>query len=133
MDTHVCTTAWLRIIWTTLGLIPSLVGLMLFGGLGIVGSVIGGAPVAVPFIWVILSFLAALFVLLALPGLIAGWGLLTYQPWARILNIILSAFDLLNFPVGTALGVYSIWAMVHPETLELFEPGRLPSRYPAHF
>jgi hypothetical protein len=133
MDTHVRTVAWLRIIWSALGLIPSLIGLMLFGGLGIIASVIGGAPVAVPLIWVFLSFVGTMLVVMALPGLITGWGLLSYQPWARILNIILSAFDLLNFPVGTAFGVYSIWAMVQPETVEMFEPGRLRARYPQHF
>jgi hypothetical protein len=133
MDTHVRVSAWLRIIWSALGLIPALVFLLTFGGLGVVISILGGAPVAAPIFAVIGSFLALLVAITALPGLITGWGLLSYQPWARILNIVLGALDLFNFPVGTALGVYSIWAMLHPETVELFEPGRLPGRYPTHF
>ena len=35
--------------------------------------------------------------------------------------------------LGTALGAYSIWVMLQPETLDLFE-GRIRSeKYPAHF
>jgi hypothetical protein len=133
MDTHVRVAAWLRLIWSALGLIPALLFLLLFGGIGVVGSIIGGAPVAVPFIMVFFSFLALIFAITALPGLVTGWGLLAYQPWARILNIVLSAIDLFNFPVGTALGVYSIWVMVQPETVALFEGDRVPGRYPTHF
>src|SRR5438094_351143 len=102
MDSHVRVAAWLRIIWNGLGLVPALVFLLLFGGAGIVASVVSGAPIAAPLIWVIGSFLALLLAITALPGLITGWGLLTYQPWARILDIVLSAFDLFHFPVGTA-------------------------------
>jgi len=28
---------------------------------------------------------------------------------------------------------YSIWVMLQPETVELFEAGMPPRRYPAHF
>ena len=40
---------------------------------------------------------------LALPSLLAGYGLLREKNWGRILTIIVSFFNLLNFPLGTAL------------------------------
>ena len=54
-------------------------------------------------------------------GIIGGAGLFSYRPWARILVMIVSAMNCLNVPVGTAKGVYSIWVLMQPETIELFE------------
>ena len=55
-------------------------------------------------------------------GIIGGAGLFSFKPWARILVMIVSAINCLNVPVGTAKGVYSIWVLMQPETIELFEP-----------
>src|SRR5687768_1664164 len=106
MDTHVRLVAWMRILWSALALAPALLGLFVFGGIGVIASVISGAVVAVPILMVILSFLALVFSITALPGLVTGWGLIANQNWARYVNVALSAFDLFAFPVGTALGVY---------------------------
>ncbi len=54
-------------------------------------------------------------------GIIGGIGLFTYKSWARILIMIVSAINCLNIPIGTAKGVYSIWVLMQPETIELFE------------
>ncbi|WP_372773536.1 hypothetical protein [Mangrovibacterium sp.] len=56
----------------------------------------------------------------SIPGIIGAIGLLKFKEWGRILIIIISVINLLNFPIGTALGGYSIWALVQPETLSLF-------------
>ena len=53
-----------------------------------------------------------MLLVLGLPGIIAGAGLLKFRPWARILGIIISALDLIHFPFGTALGVYGLWALL---------------------
>jgi hypothetical protein len=58
--------------------------------------------------------------LLSLPGLIAGIGLVKFRPWARILGIVISALDLLSVPFGTALGVYGLWVLLSTETEALF-------------
>ena len=54
-------------------------------------------------------------------GVIGGIGLFSYRAWARILVLIVSAINCLNVPIGTAKGVYSIWVLMQPETIELFE------------
>lgn len=54
-------------------------------------------------------------------GVIGGAGLFSYKPWARVLVMIVSAINCLNVPVGTAKGVYSIWVLMQPETIELFD------------
>jgi zinc-ribbon domain len=45
-------------------------------------------------------------------GLIAGWGLLDRQSWARMLVLILSFFSLFHPPLGTALGIYTLWVLL---------------------
>ena len=62
---------------------------------------------------------AALFGILSLPSLLAGWGLLKGRSWARILTIILAIFSLPGFPFGTAIGVYALWVMFNDETKRL--------------
>ena len=45
-------------------------------------------------------------------GIVAGWGLLERQPWARMLAIVLGCFSLLDMPFGTALGIYTLWVLL---------------------
>jgi hypothetical protein len=39
-------------------------------------------------------------------------GLLTRQPWARVPAIVLGVISLIEFPVGTAIGIYTLWALL---------------------
>jgi hypothetical protein len=43
--------------------------------------------------------------------------------WARILVIILAILNLILFPIGTVIGIYTLWAMFNDETKALFEAG----------
>ena len=49
--------------------------------------------------------------------LVVAWGLLDRAPWARIYTIVVSVIWLLDFPLGTALSVYTLWVLL-PETSE---------------
>ena len=51
---------------------------------------------------------------------IGGIGLLHRKNWARILIIIVSCLDLINIPIGTAIGVYSLWVLLQEDTEKLF-------------
>lgn len=59
--------------------------------------------------WVMLLSGAACF--------IAAWGLLERLPWARLFAIILGAVSLVEIPLGTALGIYTLWVLL-PESSE---------------
>jgi hypothetical protein len=48
----------------------------------------------------------------AIAGLIAGGGLMAHSPWARMLAIVLGCISLIHFPLGTALGIYTLWVLV---------------------
>jgi len=66
-----------------------------------------------------------------LPGIIAyalaGYGLLKYKSWARILAIILAILNLILFPIGTALGIYTLVIMFNEETKTLFRGESTPA------
>jgi len=54
------------------------------------------------------------------PEIIGGIGLLKRKEWGRILVLVVSFFNLVNFPLGTALGVYSFIILLKEETVRLF-------------
>ncbi|HKJ80284.1 MAG TPA: hypothetical protein VKA10_12145 [Prolixibacteraceae bacterium] len=70
---------------------------------------------------IISNVLIIFFIVLSIPGIIAGIGLFKRKEWARILTLIISVLELFNFPLGTAVGVYSIWALAQPEVAEEFK------------
>jgi len=53
--------------------------------------------------------------------ILAGIALFSYKQWARVLMLVVSAINCLNIPIGTAKGVYSIWALMQPQIMEMFE------------
>jgi hypothetical protein len=65
---------------------------------------------------------AAFLLLLALPGLIGGIGLLRRRAWSKVLTLVGAVLNLFSFPIGTALGVYAIWFWLQPNTRRLFFP-----------
>jgi hypothetical protein len=64
--------------------------------------------------------------LFSLPGIIGCIGVLRLKSWARYLILVLSFFDLFNLPIGTGVGIYSIWALMQDETAQLFAGGSGP-------
>jgi hypothetical protein len=131
MRDHVRILAYLRIVLGSIGLLAALVVLFVFGGVaGIVGLAnphdADAWPIAIPVLAIIGVAIFVFVLLLSLPGIIAGMGLLKFRPWARILTIVLSALDLPMVPIGTALGVYGLWVLLQPQTERLFAAGPTP-------
>lgn len=62
------------------------------------------------------SFLAVFFLAYAAAAFITAWGLMERRPWARILAIVLAILALVHIPLGTALGIYTLWVMWPPES-----------------
>lgn len=50
----------------------------------------------------------------------AARGLTRGRPWARNLALALAAFNLLLLPLGTALGLYTLWVLLHEHVREQF-------------
>ncbi len=129
MDTHVKVLGIMHIVLGGLGVLVALGIFAMFGGIaGIIGATAesGDAAVALPLIGLIGSIVVVVILLLSIPGIIVGLGLLKLQPWARLFGIILSVISLINFPIGTVLGVYGLWVLLTPETQPLFDVGERP-------
>ncbi len=68
-------------------------------------------PDVPPFVPGFLRGIGMLLLVGAVLGLAAGLGLLQRQPWARMLAIVLGCVNLLDMPLGTALGIYTLWVL----------------------
>jgi hypothetical protein len=124
VDTHVKVLAVLYIAFGALGTLAAFAVMAVFGIAGVAGAAgMGSDPdamVALPIIGIAGTALAVFLLVLSLPGVVAGIGLFTYRPWARILTIVLSVLNLMNIPFGTVLGVYGLWVMLSEEGAKLF-------------
>ncbi len=69
-----------------------------------------------PFIWPIAGMVGVFLLAIAVAGFLAGWGLLNYRPWARLLALILGIISLIHIPFGTALGIYTLWVLLPAES-----------------
>jgi len=119
MERHINVVAALQIGYSILGLI---IGIVLFVVFNVIGDFVDEqeAQIVLPIIANVLITIVTIF---SIPGIIAGIWLFKRKEWARILTLILSVLHLLSFPLGTAVGVYSIWALVQPENVEAFKNG----------
>jgi len=64
------------------------------------------------FVWIVpfIRFIAVgIIILFSIPSIIGGIGLLNHKKWALTLLLILGCFKLFSFPIGTAIGIYTIW------------------------
>ncbi len=105
---HATTLGVLWIVYSVLHLLPAFAALSL-GALHLprvmeVRHAFFAGPVFATF--------AGFMGLLSILGIVAGFALLSYQPWARVFLLVLGFLALLSFPFGTALGIYTIWALL---------------------
>lgn len=125
MAQHVRILAILNIILGAVGIITALLMLALFGGIaGLVSSGDASAQAVAPILGIIGIVVFGFLVVVSVPGIVVGIGLLHYQPWARICGIVLAAISLPGMPVGTALGVYGLWVLLNAQTVPLFDRPR---------
>ena len=114
MATHIRILGWLYLVFGVLGLLGAVAVLVAGAGSGILasmdsvaaGAIVGGVTV----------FATIVIVVFALPSLLTGWGLLQRKSWSRVLAIVVGVISLVNFPFGTALGAYTLWAMFQDGT-----------------
>lgn len=76
---------------------------------------------AAPIIATVGLAVAIFFILLSLPSIIGGWGLLRFKSWSRILMIVVSVLSLFHVPLGTALGVYGLWVLFSEDARRILE------------
>ena len=95
----------LHLAYSALMVIPSIVILITFTSLGYLSQ----DPQAISVLTIVGSVISSILIILATPSLIVGIGLLNNRNWALVLALVIGVLNILNFPFGTALGVYSIY------------------------
>lgn len=118
MKQHISFVGALHIGFGILGLLGALA---IFFGFQFIFQFVEDEPLAQEVLSYVGHFIALSLLFFSTLGIIGGIGLFSYRSWARILVMIVSAINCLNVPVGTAKGVYSIWVLMQPESIELFE------------
>jgi hypothetical protein len=116
MEKHVTVLGILYIAFSALGLLLAIIIFTAVVG----GGIISGDSEAMAITGIVGPTIALFFVLLSAPGLIGGIYLLKHRPWARILVLVLGFINLIEIPIGTALGIYTIWVLFKNETVDLF-------------
>ena len=116
MKQHVTVVGVLHIGLSILGLLAAAIVLVTLTGTGVLVE----DRQAMTILTSVGCGVSTLLVVLFLPGIVGGIGLLRWRPWARILVMILAVVDLFNVPIGTAIGVYTMFVLTQEETVELF-------------
>jgi hypothetical protein len=105
---------------------------IIFGALFMVGAVIiylivttagviSGDETAIFVTGIVGIVIGAFLFLVSIPGIIGGIGLLKHQQWAKVLILIIGIINLINFPIGTFLGIYTMWVLMNNQTEKIFE------------
>lgn len=108
MPFHVNLVGWLNILSGALLLLLACMAAVVLTGIGMITN----DPVAFQVLSIAGWAGGGLLVVLAVPGVIAGMGLLRRQAWARYLGLIVGVFNLVNFPIGTVIGGYTIFVLL---------------------
>ena len=120
MKQHVTVAAALNIGLGVLGVVLAIIAFTVLAGIGFLIAA-SGDPDAMPILTFIAVIAAGFFLITSVPDIIGGIGLVKRQSWASILVLILSVLKLINFPLGTVVGVYSIWVLMQDEAVQMLD------------
>lgn len=116
LQLHIPIVGWLYLIGSALMLAFGVIGFFMLSSIGVVS----GDAQAAMILGTIGTWGGILLLVLSLPGFLAGYGLLKHREWGRILAIVVAFLNLLNFPLGTLLGLYALWVLLQTSAKEYF-------------
>lgn len=117
MDKHITLVAVLNIGFGFLGLLIAGIIFISLTGAGI----ISGEPEAIAVTSIVGTCVALFFIIISIPKIIGGIGLLKRKSWSRILILVIAVIDLINIPIGTAIGIYELWVLLNEEAVKLIK------------
>jgi hypothetical protein len=109
MDIHHRAVGILHIVEAAFFMMMLLIVTLFFGVIAAFANI---DPAIIALVTGIGSILFLPFLLLAIGQIIAAIALLRGSENAQIWVMIFGALSLLNFPFGTALGIYTFWALL---------------------
>jgi hypothetical protein len=121
MSRQIDLTAYLHIGYGALILLAALIATVVIIG----GGQLADDPGAVAITTGVGAVVGVILAVLSLPSIIGGFGLLKRRPWSRTVIIVLSILHLFSFPIGTAIGAYSLYVLFQDDARAEFEYGHL--------
>ena len=121
VETHIKIIGWLHIALHLPLLLFSAIFLIAGTAFGSLFGSISHDPVTGLGFAGIFTFVAIFCLVIAIPGIITGYALITLKPWGRTCGIIASFLDLFSLGLGTALGVYGLVILFNEEAVSLFD------------
>lgn len=118
LQLHVPVVGWLLIVGHAIFVLIGVFVFVLLTGIGVAS----GEREAVAVLTTVGTAVGSLLVVLGIPGLVAGAGLLARKSWARVLAIVVGILGLVNVPIGTAIGVYTLFVLMQDAAAEYFAP-----------
>ena len=116
MNTYRPAVAWTHLVLGAITLLPAFILPLVFGGVWSIVALGANDPQATAIVGVTFGvILAIVTVVLAVSGglsLAAGIGLLRGKAWGDVLTVIASVLHLANFPLGTLVGVASMYVLL---------------------
>jgi hypothetical protein len=112
MDMHITILAVIYIAYGILGL---MIGMVVFWSIAS-GGLTSGNLEAIYITGIVAAAVSALFLVGSILEIIGGIALLKRTSWSRIFVLILGVLSLIEIPIGTAIGIYTIWVLVQKET-----------------
>ncbi len=117
MQKHIQLLGVIYIAYHAIGL---LFAWLIWGVLSSIG-LMSGDPQAAAIMTLIGTVVAGLLLILSVPGVVGGIGILKGWWWSRYLVLVLGLFNLLHVPLGTILGIYTFWVLMQDESVAFFE------------
>jgi hypothetical protein len=119
LSRHIDLLGVLFMVW---GLLTTLVGVSTLAlGVGAIALITSasrggeGGQFAAGVTAAIFTTLAVIAILWGAAHVVAGVPLRQRRHWARLFALMLGSVDLILLPYGTALGVYTLWVLLHEE------------------
>ena len=112
LQNHLPTVGALWIVVGSLFLLPALALFFISGVAQFLIHENGVARLLGP---LVLSLIGGSILLVAVGGILVGWGLRNREPWARTAAIVLGILAIIHPPFGTALGIYTLWVLLSDE------------------
>ena len=126
-ETHIAVVGWLQIVNGMLGLVAgAFMATLILGAGAFSASVMKASGVAAEgallmgFMATTAAAFGGLMLILALPGVVAGIGLLRRASWSRVMALVVSVFELALFPIGTVLGAYTVLVLSQQAAVDAF-------------
>jgi|WetSurMetagenome_2_1015567.scaffolds.fasta_scaffold1082900_1 hypothetical protein len=131
MEKHISLVGILNIVYHGLGIIGSCVLFAIATGFRYFFEILSRydhhgidevPPEILDIVPIILTGIGIFVLVCSVIGIIGAVGVIKKKEWGRITLLVVSFFNLLHIPLGTILGVYSIWVLLNDETIRLFNP-----------